>query len=79
MISMAQLIVRDIEKRLVDLLRRRAAEHGRSAEAEHREILRAALLRGSAASFKAHLLAMPDVGEDAELTVRRSRARRVKL
>jgi plasmid stability protein len=76
---MAQLIVRDIEKALVDLLKRRATEHGRSAEAEHREILRAALQPRPALSLKAHLLAMPDVGDDADFAIKRSRARRVTL
>lgn len=79
MISMAQLIVRDIEKTLVDLLKRRAAEQGRSAEAEHREILRAALQPRPAMSLKQHLLAMPDVGDDADFAIKRSRARRVTL
>jgi plasmid stability protein len=49
---MAQLIVRKIEEHLVVLLRRRAAEHGRSAEAEHREILRQALKAEPRRSFK---------------------------
>jgi len=79
MISVAQLIVRDIEKVLVDLLKRRAAAHGRSAEAEHREILRAALQPAAAVSLRAHLLAMPDLGDDADFAVPRSPARRVKL
>jgi plasmid stability protein len=41
----AQLIVRNIEDHVVAALKRRAAQHGRSAEAEHREILRQALAR----------------------------------
>jgi plasmid stability protein len=41
---MAQLLVRNLEQSVVDALRRRAADHHRSAEAEHRDILRAALL-----------------------------------
>ena len=41
---MATLTVRNLEDDLVRRLRIRAAEHGRSAEAEHREILRLALL-----------------------------------
>ena len=41
---MAQLTVRNVNDQLVRALKRRAAEHGRSAEAEHREILRQALL-----------------------------------
>ncbi len=43
---MAQLTVRNVNDIVVNALRKRAAEHGRSAEAEHREILRAALLGG---------------------------------
>lgn len=44
---MATLIVRDMDDDLVRRLRIRAAEHGRSAEAEHREILRTALVGDS--------------------------------
>jgi plasmid stability protein len=76
---MAQLIVRDIEKALVDLLKRRAAAHGRSAEAEHREILRAALQPRSSLSLKDRLLAMPDACSDTDFVVERSRTRRVTL
>lgn len=78
-LSMAQLIVRNIDQVIVDLLKRRAAAHGRSAEAEHREILRTALQPRSAVSLKDHLLAMPDVGDDADFVIKRSRARRVRL
>ena len=41
---MAQLTVRKLSTQVVDALKRRAAAHGRSAEAEHREILRKTLL-----------------------------------
>lgn len=41
---MAQLTVRKLSRQIVDGLRRRAAANGRSAEAEHREILKKALL-----------------------------------
>ena len=41
---MAQLTVRNLEEAVVRALRQRAAAHGRSAEAEHRELLRNALL-----------------------------------
>lgn len=41
---MATLTLRDLEDDLVSRLRLRAAEHGRSIEAEHREILRVSLL-----------------------------------
>ena len=41
---MATLTVRNIDDEIVRRLRIRAAEHGRSEEAEHREILRLALI-----------------------------------
>lgn len=40
----ATLTVRNLDEDVVRRLRIRAAEHGRSAEAEHREILKAALI-----------------------------------
>lgn len=43
---MATLTVRNLDEDVVKELRIRAAQHGRSAEAEHREILRAALVGG---------------------------------
>lgn len=63
---MAQLIVRNLDDELVRRLKIRAAERGHSAEEEHREILREALGRMARAPFKDMLLAMPDVGEDAD-------------
>jgi plasmid stability protein len=63
----SQLIVRNVEPGIVKALKRRAASHGRSAEAEHREILRAALTEEAAGgSFKALLASMPDVGADED-------------
>jgi plasmid stability protein len=44
---MAQLTVRNVDDRVVRALKQQAALHGRSAEAEHRDILRAALLEES--------------------------------
>ena len=41
---MAQLTVRKLSTQVVDALKQRAAAHGRSAEAEHWEILRKTLL-----------------------------------
>lgn len=41
---MVDLIVRNVSQDAVDALKRRAAANGRSAAAEHRELLRAALL-----------------------------------
>lgn len=40
---MATLLVRRLDHALVDRLKRRAASHGRSVEAEHRAILEEAL------------------------------------
>ena len=68
---MAQLIVRDLEEEVVRALKVRAAKKGASAEAEHRAILREVLLRRPMRSFKDTLLAMPDVGEDADFTIER--------
>ncbi|HZU88669.1 MAG TPA: plasmid stabilization protein [Stellaceae bacterium] len=45
---MAQLLVRDVPLDIVEALKRRAAAHGRSAEAEHRLILEEALRPGRA-------------------------------
>jgi antitoxin FitA len=42
--AMATLTVRNLDEEIVRALRVQAAEHGRSAEAEHREILRQALI-----------------------------------
>jgi len=76
---MAQLIVRNISKAIVAALKRRAAEHGRSAEAEHRALLEAALVRKTSVTFKELLLAMPAVGEDTDFEASREVARRVEL
>lgn len=48
-------------------------------EAEHREILRDSLLGGAAvASFKEHLAALPDVGEDADFVAARDMPRELR-
>ena len=62
---MAQLIVRNIEAAVVRQLKRNAAEHGRSAEEEHRQILRDALSPKGPPhpDFKELLLSIP-TGED---------------
>ena len=65
---MSQLIVRQIEERVVRKLKEQAGQRGVSMEEEHRRILREALL-GKAAkrpSFKEALLAMPDAGDDQD-------------
>jgi plasmid stability protein len=77
---MNQLIVRQLDPAIVRALRTRAARHGRSAEAEHRLILREALLgRTAARNLKELLLAMPNVGRDADFKRSRDRGRRVQL
>ena len=64
---MAQLVVRNIEDEIVKELKVRAARNGRSAEEEHRQILREALQPPRArTSFKELLSQMPDVGEDSD-------------
>lgn len=76
---MAQLIVRGIEDEVVRALKERAGRHGRSAEAEHREILRAALVAPPAEDPKVVLLEMPDVGEDEDFARTRDLGRQVEL
>lgn len=65
---MPQLIVRQIEEKVVRKLKERAGQHGVSMEEEHRRILREALLgtRGKKASFKDYLLSIPNVGQDKD-------------
>jgi len=65
----AQLIVHNLEDEVILQLKLRAAQHGRSTEAEHRAILLAVLGLAEAKShtdFKAALLTMPDVGTDKD-------------
>ena len=63
---MAQLIVRDLPAELVQALKRRAAKQNRSAEQEHREILKAVLKGTKRRSVAAVLAAIPNVGEDED-------------
>lgn len=63
---MASLLVRGVDEALVQTLREVAAAHGRSAEAEHREILARALRRPTRKSLAEVLMSIPDVGEDAD-------------
>lgn len=77
---MAQLIVRKLEEDLVRALKLRAARKRRSAEAEHREILREALVpRRRGDTLKALLLRMPAVGEDDEFSRSRDYGRKPTL
>jgi len=63
---MPDLLVRGVDDEIVRALKERAGAHGRSAEAEHRAILRAALARPRRRSFAEVLATMPDVGRDAD-------------
>lgn len=77
---MAQLLVRDIESDVVRELKLRAAQHGHSAEEEHRRILREALRpKGPAKSLKELLLEFPDAGEDLDFERSADRGRPVEL
>lgn len=63
---MTDPLVRGVDEALIRALKERAGAHGRSAEAEHREILAAALARPRRRSFAEVLASMPDVGADAD-------------
>jgi plasmid stability protein len=65
--EMANLVVRNLDQRIVDALKQRAARHGRSAEAEHRAILEEVLLGNPKEKSLAEALAsMPNVGRDED-------------
>jgi plasmid stability protein len=65
-LTMADLLVRGVDEALVRSLKARAGQHGRSAEAEHRAILAAALTSPRRRSLAEVLASMPDVGQDAD-------------
>jgi plasmid stability protein len=65
-VVVAQLIVRNLSDELVLALKRRAAKSNRSAEEEHREILRGALSPTRRRSFASLLVDMPNVGKDVD-------------
>ena len=75
---MPQLIVRQIEAKVVKKPKEKAGEHGVSMA---RRILRKALLGplGEKPSFKEYLLQMPDVGTDDLLERSRDMGREVDL
>ena len=78
---MPQLIVRQIEEKVVKKLKQQAGAHGVSMEEEHRRILRDALLGKQAKrlSFKEYLLQMPDAGPDELFERNRDLGREVDL
>ena len=63
---MTRLLVRNLDPDVVLALKKRAGQHGRSAEAEHREILKQALLGPKRKLFSQVLAEMPNVGLDAD-------------
>jgi antitoxin FitA len=63
---LSSLSVRNLDERVVNALKARAARHGRSAEAEHRAILEEALLRTRRRSLAEAIAEIPDVGRDED-------------
>jgi plasmid stability protein len=63
---MADLLVRGVDDGIVQALKKRAGVHGRSAEAEHRAILEAALMSPPRRNLAELLASMPDVGLDTD-------------
>jgi len=63
---MANLVVRNLDERIVQALKERATRHKRSAEAEHRALLEQALLKPRRKTFAQALASMPDVGIDGD-------------
>ena len=63
---MADLLVRGVDEDVVRALKERAGAHGRSAEAEHREILASALVRPRRRSLAEVLARMPNLGLDED-------------
>ena len=72
---MAQLMVRNLDETLVRALKKRAAQRNRSAEQEHRDILKQALLGPRRRSLAEVLAAIPNVGKEEDF-VRRQADRR---
>lgn len=60
---MGQLTVRKVDDEIIPRLKIRAAEHGRSAEAEHREILKQTLLPDRKADVEEWLRLATEVRE----------------
>jgi len=62
----ANLIVRNVDEKIVKALKARAGLRGCSAEAEHRRILENALMGPDKRSFIDVLLQIPAVGQDED-------------
>ncbi|MFT5118916.1 MAG: plasmid stability protein [Kiritimatiellia bacterium] len=63
---MGNLTVRNVDDDIIKALKVRAGVLGISAEAEHRSILKTALLMPKKRSFSEALLAIPNVGTDTD-------------
>jgi len=75
---MSSLIVRNVDESIIRALKKRAARHGRSAEAEHRALLAEVLLEPRRRPLAEVLAAMPNVGRDEDFARQQStEARRV--
>lgn len=63
---MPQLLVRNVDPKVMRELKARAGRNGVSTEEEHRRILREVLLESKKGklSFKEYLMQMPDIGGD---------------
>lgn len=72
---MPNLIVRNLEPEIIDALKQRAARNGRSAEMEHRIILREVLGALKKRSLAEVLSAMPDAGNDEDFARVQSKPR----
>lgn len=60
------LVVRNVEEEVVQLLKEQAVRNGRSAEAEHRAILKAVLAKPRKRPFNEVLASIPNVGLDSD-------------
>jgi plasmid stability protein len=63
---LASLFLRNVDPRIVDALKQRAAKNGRSVEAEHRALLEERLLPPTGKRFAEALASMPNVGMDSD-------------
>lgn len=63
---MANLVVRNLDRTIVEALKKRAGRHGRSAESEHRAILETALRQTRRRTFAEAIAVMPNVGRDED-------------
>lgn len=63
---MANLLVRGVDEMVIRALKARAGTHGRSVEAEHRDILAKVLMQPHRRSLAEVLASMPDVGTDVD-------------